>query len=370
MTDASAPDSSPPRSVALPHLHRGLGGELTHLASGAEGVARYGRPAEEYRALTEGCAVLERSWLRLAALTGPDRHRFFSNLVTCALPADAGTGAYGFVTSQKGKVLADVVILAEADRHLLELPPPAQAAVRDHALKYRIVEQVELEPVDDRVVLLLAGPGAAAALRGLADGEPPEEPWEHRAMEVAGAPVRAVRRGVAPVPELALVVEVGLAEAVFSAVVEAGAVPAGFDAYEAVRVERGVPRFGAEFGPDHLPQETGLEEQAVSYEKGCYLGQEVVARIHYRGGVNRGLTGLDLGEAAPPAAGTPVRFEGRAAGALGTAVASPALGRTLALAVLHRRAAEPGAEVEVGEEGGEPVVGVVRELPFVGSTGG
>jgi folate-binding protein YgfZ len=122
-----------------------------------------------------------------------------------------------------------------------------------------------------------------------------------------------------------------------------------------------VPRFGPDFGPDHLPQETGLEARAVSYEKGCYLGQEIVARIHYRGGVNKALRGLDLGAAPPPAAGAGVLHDGRPAGRLGTAVASPVLGRTVALAILHQRAGEAGTVVEV--VGGGPAT--VRDLPFV-----
>jgi folate-binding protein YgfZ len=138
----------------------------------------------------------------------------------------------------------------------------------------------------------------------------------------------------------------------------------GIAALEARRVELGVPRFGRDFGPEHFPQETGLGEQAVSYTKGCYLGQEVIARIHYRGQANRLLRGLRL----PPgttvdavADGAELRYEGRPVGTLSSAVRSPALGAPVALAIVHRRGAEPGTRVEVEGGGAAEVVA----LPFV-----
>jgi len=140
---------------------------------------------------------------------------------------------------------------------------------------------------------------------------------------------------------------------------EPGVKPAGFEALEILRTEAGIPCFGMDFGPENFPQETGAEE-AVSYTKGCYLGQEVVARIHYRGGVQKGLRGLLL-DAPAPAPGTPLLHDGREAGKTGTVVESIALGCPAGLAILHRRAAEPGTRLEV--QGGGTAE--VRELPLV-----
>lgn len=373
------------RTPRLASLHRELGGVLRPLAPGGEVTAHYGDRDAEYRLLTAGgadraagaCALLERSWGELLQMTGPDRGRFLGGLVTCAVKDLApGDGRYGFVTSGKGKVLADLTVLATEDRFLLDLPPGRGAEVRDHVLKYRIADRVELEPLADVVVLTLAGTGAAAFLGehgrppegagGAAASRLPAAPWQHRELVVAGHPARVVLRGLSPVPAYDLRVQAGTAEALFRALLAAGASAVGFEAWEAARVEAGLPRFGPDFDEDHLPQETGLEEAAVDYEKGCYLGQEVVARIHYRGGVNKGLRGLDLGEAPPPAPGTRVLHDGRAAGTLGTALVSPRLGRTVALAILHRRVGEAGARVEV--EGAGPAT--VRDLPFPGSEEG
>jgi len=139
-------------------------------------------------------------------------------------------------------------------------------------------------------------------------------------------------------------------------------VPVGREALEVVRTEAGLPSFGQDFGPQNFPQETGATE-AVSFTKGCYLGQEVVARIHYRGGVQKTLCGLVFDGPAVPAPGTALLFEGREAGTLGTAVHSLALDRPIGLAILHRRAAAPGSRLELA--GGGPAE--VRALPLVDS---
>jgi folate-binding protein YgfZ len=133
------------------------------------------------------------------------------------------------------------------------------------------------------------------------------------------------------------------------------------EALEVVRTEAGLPRFGQDFGPQNFPQETAATE-AVSFTKGCYLGQEVVARIHYRGGVQKTLCGLVFDGPAVPEPGTALLFEGREAGIVGTAVHSLALARPIGLAILHRRAAAPGSRLELGGGGSA----AVRALPLVG----
>ena len=139
--------------------------------------------------------------------------------------------------------------------------------------------------------------------------------------------------------------------------VRSGAAEVTEAAAEILRVESGRPRFGHEMTSATIPQEAGIDERAVSFTKGCYIGQETVARLHYRGRPNRHLRGLRLD--APVEDGDPIALGEREVGAIGTAVLSPALG-PIALAVV-RREAEPGSRVAVGEGG---VGGEVIELPF------
>lgn len=310
----------------------------------------------QHRTLTEGCGLFDRTFLHeVLDMTGEDRRRFLNAQVTCDVAQlETGRWIYGFFVSQKGRIQADVTILDLADRFRLLLPAGRRDAIREHLEKYVLVDRVELEPRDGLRWLTLLGPKAASVLEALGADVPEEGAWGMA--EVAGAETRLVRQALFGLDAVGLEVAEADAEALSAELVEAGAAPVDFAAVEAARVERGVPRFGAEFGPENFPQETGLED-AVSYEKGCYLGQEVVARIHYRGGVNRHLRGLELEGDELPDAGAEVVLDGRAVGTVGTAVRSPAFESGLGLAILHQRA-EPGARVSVGN-----VEAVVRELP-------
>lgn len=308
------------------------------------------------RALTEAWALADRSFVDTLELRGEDRVRFLNGLVTCDVAAHTpGGGAYGFVTNHQGRILADVAVLALPDRLLLELPPGADPRIAEHMGKYIVADRVEVAAPEAGAGLLAAGPAAAERLSALLGELPPESPWAHAELDVDGSRILAVRHPRLGVPGLALRGDAEALAALAERLLEGDDPPrrVGPDALETVRVEAGIPRYGIDFGEDHFPQETGVEE-AVSYTKGCYLGQEVVARIHYRGKVNRILRGLRFEAGEPPAVGTPLLLDGRPVGTVGSAVASPRAGGLIGLAILHRRGAEPGTRLDL--EGGGAVV--------------
>jgi tRNA-modifying protein YgfZ len=316
---------------------------------------------EGYEALRGGCALVERSWVGRLEVLGADRQRFLNAYLTCDVKGLApGGGAYGFLTDKQGRIQADAVVLALEDRLRLEVPQGLAPVVAERLRQYVIADRVEVMPAKELMPLTLAGPGAEAVLAAAGAPSLPDDTWSHARAAVFGTEVTLVRQGRLGVPAFTLWVSSSLAPDLATALAARGAVAAGFADLEAVRVEAGIPRFGADFGPDNFPQETGIEE-AVSYTKGCYLGQEVVARIHYRGGVQRQLVGLDFGGDEAPARGTALRHDGREAGTVGSALVSPALGRPIGLAIVHKRAAEPDTALEV-EGGGSATVAA---LPFV-----
>jgi folate-binding protein YgfZ len=349
----------------LARVHADLGA-VWGSEAGREVPARYGELAAEHRAVVEGRAFAERSWLDLLELHGADRRRFLHGLVTCDVQAlQAGMSAYGFVTSVQGRILAEAVVVAREQSLLVELPAGSGEAIAQHLGKYRIADDVAIEPRNGLQALTLFGAEAELELgaSAMAPGA-----WVSAPATLFEIAVLADRRPVWGMPALTLWVSAAEAPAFFQRLLEAGRCvglqPVGIAALEARRVELGVPRFGRDFGPEHFPQETGLGEQAVSYTKGCYLGQEVIARIHYRGQANRLLRGLRLppGTAVDAVAdGAELRYEGRPVGTLSSAVRSPALGAPVALAIVHRRGAEPGTRVEVEGGGAAEVVA----LPFV-----
>lgn len=288
-------------------------------------------------------------------LTGADRVRFLNGLVTCDVKALApGAGAYGFFTSAQGKVLADCVVLADADTLWVQLAPALLDEMHDHVEKYRIADRVTVTKRQDLIAVRWIGAAAEGAVaRLLPEAAVPEADWSHLELARGGAGGRAVRLARLGAPAVALVVPAASADGLLREALDLGAAAAPAEELESLRVGAGIARFGVDFGREHFPQETGAEAEAVSYSKGCYLGQEVVARIHYRGGVNRGLRGLRFAAAAPPALGTGLIADGHAVGRVtSTARCS---GDSVGLAVLHKRGWEIGQRLEL-EGGGTAVV--------------
>ncbi len=357
----SATPSPPP--LPLADLHRRLGARFEPCC-GAESPAVYSSEDDEYAALRRGCGLVDRWWADRLEMLGEDRVRFLNGLVTCDVAGlESGEGTYGFFTDVKGRILADVTVLALADRLRLELPIGRGGEIRGHLEKYVIVDRVEVRDPGAAVTLSLVGSEAGELLTGEPIDALPEVAYGHAQARVSGAEVRLVRRPDLGVPVWNLEVPAAAAAPLFESLLGGrpsgrGLRPVGHRAFERLRVEAGRPLFGRDFGGDNFPQETGLEDEAVSYTKGCYLGQEVVARIHYRGGVNRHLRGLVFEGEAPAAAlvGRPVLSQGREAGVV-TSVADSA-GGALGLAILHKRA-EPGGAVEIGGGTAEVVA-----LPF------
>jgi tRNA-modifying protein YgfZ len=296
-------------------------------------------------ALREGAALIERHG-DLLELAGPDRLRLLNGLVTADVKAVApGAALGGFFTSGQGKILADFRLLAFSESCWLLLPAGSGEAIRAHLEKYKVASRVEISAVVDRRLFELSGPlapsaaAAAAARLDAADG---------------GAAV-GERRSFLLLK--ALSAERVLAEWLRDEIV-AGLRHVGVEAAELARIEDGELLFGVDFSSDNFPQETGRESD-ISYTKGCYLGQEVVARIHYRGGVQRQPRGLRFAAGEPPPAGTALLLEGRPVGRATSVARSPRFG-AIGLGLLHQRGSAPGTRLEV-EEGGEAEV---MALPF------
>jgi folate-binding protein YgfZ len=312
--------------------------------------------ASEYRALTDGCGLIDRSQRGKLALTGSERKSFLAGQVTNDIEGlRAGGGCYAAFLTHKGKMLGDLRVLAAEDEGaepelLLDTERATLQALFDMVRRFKIGYDVELHKrTVQRGLLSLVGPGA----RAVAGAEDlPTEEHAHRAGEVAGHPVRLI------------VTDSGIdvlcaaedTDAVRDALLAAGATPVSEQAAEILRVERGRPRYGYELDDTTIPQEAGLNERAVSFTKGCYVGQETVARLFYRGKPNRHLRGLRLSE--PVAAGAELRLDERVVGRVATSIVSPLHG-PIALALVRREAA-PGDAVEVAGSATAQVVA----LPF------
>lgn len=302
----------------------------------------------EAAALQDGCGVFDRSFCDLLVLSGDDRARFLNGQVTCdAKSLKPGEGTYGFLTSIKGRVEAEFTLLATDDELWLDLPPGAAEAVHERLAKYVIVDRVEFF-MPERSVLTLMGPTCFEVAASCLPDALPKSAWHHLEASIAGRKVRVVREpkqsaGAAGTEGLSVWCAPDDAPSVLEALQDAGAVQVGWRAVERLRMQTGRPLCGVDFGDDTFPQETGLED-AVNFTKGCYLGQEVVARIHYRGGVQRHLRRLSL--SGPAEVGADLRLDGKSVGTLTSASPSLSGDELLGLAIVHKRA-EVGAKLDV-----------------------
>ncbi len=304
--------------------------------------------ADAYRAMAETCALVDRSERGKLALTGGEAKEFMQGQVSNDIEGlEPGTGCYAAFLTPKGKMLGDLRVLDTGDELLLDCERVALQELFNMIRRFKLGRDVELHKrTVERGLLSLIGPRA----RDVA-GDVPAEEHAHRAAELGGRPVRLIATDLG-VDVLCAAEDL---EAVRAALLGAGAVAAGEDAAEIRRVETGRPRYGVDLDESVIPQEAGLNERAVSFTKGCYVGQETVARLFYRGKPNRHLRGLRLD--GPVETGEPLVLGEREVGRLGSVVESPVHG-WIALAIV-RREAEPGAELRAGER-----TATVVELPF------
>jgi tRNA-modifying protein YgfZ len=306
----------------------------------------------QYRQLREECGLLDRSERGKLLVSGPEAAEYLQGQLTNDIEAiEPGEGLYAALLDRKGHMQGDMRVLRPGEGPDLWLDAEAEAieAVRRHLQTYKIGRQVELSDVTgERAILSLIGPRAVEIAGSAAL---PENACEE--VTVGGARCLAVGTDGG----IDLIVAMAERDRAREALLAAGAAEVSAEAAEILRIEAGRPRFGAEMDTGTMPAEAGIVERAVSFTKGCYIGQETVARLHYKGRPNRHLRGLKLSAPAPP--GDSLRLGEKEVGTLGSAAVSPALG-PIGLGIL-RREAEPGATLAVGEDG---VTAEVAALPF------
>ncbi|HKG64608.1 MAG TPA: glycine cleavage T C-terminal barrel domain-containing protein [Solirubrobacteraceae bacterium] len=307
--------------------------------------------ADEYRALTEGCGLVDRAGRGRLALTGPDRREFLHGQITQDIETlEPGHGRYAALLTHKGKMLSDMRVLDLGDELLLSCERAGLQEIFNMIRRYKLGADVELHKRTlEMGELSLIGPDARR-VAGAAELGPDEHDNVRARLGEHDVILVATDLGV----DVFCAAEA--TEGVRGTLLAAGAVEVGEAAAELVRVESGRPRYGIDLDDNVIPQEAGLNERAVSFTKGCYVGQETVARLFYRGKPNRHLRGLKLSAEVEP--GTPLLLGEKEVGRVTSVAVSPALG-PIGLALV-RRQAEPGSTITAGEDATAEVV----ELPF------
>jgi tRNA-modifying protein YgfZ len=299
--------------------------------------------SEGYDTLRRGAAWMDLSARGRILASGRDRARLLHNITSNEVKKMApGSGCYAFVLSPQGRIQADLHLLCFADHFLIDTEPDTREKVLAHMRKYIIADQVELEDVTGKTAAVaLEGPAAAAILASL--GAPvPGADYEHvawgdaaiAAISLTGQP--GFRIYCADATEMAVKLEA------------AGARPATADDARLVRIENGKPHYGEDIRETSLPQET-QQLHAVSFTKGCYLGQEIVERIRAQGHVNKKLVRVEVDAPEPLSPGTKLTADGAAAGEITSSVYSPESGKVVGMAYVRTPFAESGKELTAGE---------------------
>jgi folate-binding protein YgfZ len=294
--------------------------------------------ADQVGAARRAVLAIDEPDLLVMQVTGKDRLSWLNGLLTCELAhAKPGDAVYGLAVAQKGRIVSDLFVLVEGERALLLVRRAAAATLAGDFERHLMMEDAELTPAFDAFsVLALHGPKSAAVLDAA------------RAAGASGGLVDVTGLGGAVLAfpgERADAVRASLGEALAR---EGGA--RGDDAgWDALRLERGVPRFGVDFDDTTYPQEAGLEKSAVSFSKGCYLGQEVVCMLQMRGHVKRKLAPLVFEGGVAPSPGAHVLdgTGGADVGLVTSARSSPTLGKPVALAMIKYAMVVPGQVLAV-----------------------
>jgi folate-binding protein YgfZ len=356
-------------TLALHEFHQGLGARFTEV-NGSEAVNDYGDAPAEHAAVCGAAGAFDLSFRGRICLTGADRTRFLNGQVTNNVKdLRAGEGCYAALVTAKGKLQSDLNIYCLPNELLLDFEPGLTETIIQRLEKYVIADDVQMTDVGPLYGLLsVQGPKAEEAVRSLAlPGDIPAKPMSFNTINDGTLGeiylMNRPRTGSGGFDLFVPVASLGaVMDKLIAAAKQAGGRACGWQAMEMARIEAGIPRFGVDMDESNLAPETGIESRAISYTKGCYIGQEVIARIRTYGNVAKALRRLRLADDLKelPKKGDKLYRDGKEAGYITSAVASPALKANIALGYVRKEANQAGTELILRKADGESVVRILE----------
>lgn len=311
----------------------------------------YGDAPGEFQAAQNGVAICDWTDRCQLEVTGNDRVTFLHNFCTNDVRRlQPGEGCEAFLTSIKGRILGHVGIFAGSDAHWIDSPAGTAADLLAHLDRYIITEDVTLRHASDWGAIAIIGPKAAALIEATFGVTVPQAPWTHLSLsrdDVSGTALSAaLRRVPMTLPDCyELVAPLAELEDYWKMLASGGAIPCGSDPFQALRLEAQFPLDRIDFSEEMLAQEAARTKKAISFTKGCYLGQEPIARLDSLGHTNRELRGLHWSGTTAPAAGTELRSveAGDVVGKITSAAPVPGENRVVALGLLKRSHLDAGS---------------------------
>jgi len=303
----------------------------------------------QYNAAHNSAALIERSSQGTVTLTGADRASFLHALLTndvAGLPK--GRGVYAAYLTPQGRMISDMRVIETGSRMLLSVDRHVAAPLAERFDKLVFSEDVQAKDASDIAVLGVHGPSAARMIQHATGVSVADLQSQYDNITVESLTI--VRDDALGVPGYDVYLPVSDRDAIRAKLIEAGAEQVSDEVAEALRIEAGRPRFGVDMTTDTIPLEAGIEDRAISFTKGCYVGQEVIVRVMHRGHgrVARRLMSIVITVGDVPARGDKILLGDRAVGEITSATASPRMGSPLALGYVQREHAVAGTEVTVG----------------------
>ena len=336
---------------------------------GVELPGSFTNPQDEYSTVCEEAGLIDLSFRVQIKLTGEDRNDFLQGMLSNDVKAlQPGDGCLATLLTEQGRLVADLRVYAKGSAILLDMDARIKEKTVEALDRFIIADDVEIEDLSSQqVTIAVQGPTAPDVLNAAGLPSLPEKDWQHREGTIAGVQVRVFRSDQTGKGGYELHVPCDQAVKVWQTLSQTdGILPVGHTALNMLRVEAGIPWYGLDMDEDRIVLEVGLD-QAISFNKGCYLGQEVVERASARGHMNRQLIGFLLpseGQDALPSQGDKLFNEDKEVGWLTSVTTSPTLGRPIALGYVRREQGEPGTQLRI-DRPGAAMIAEVTKLPFL-----
>lgn len=357
------------KKTPLNQTHLALGATFANIHEGWELVAHFTDPQPEHQAVRNNVGILDLSHRGRLRLTGDDRLKYLNRIISNEVEKlKVGEGTYATILTNRGKIITDMKVLIFENSIGIDTNAETTESLFQELDKYIIADDVMLEDLTDETGLLsMQGPESAALVQAIL-GVDVSTLAEYQSVvhEINDLWIVCARTNETGEVGYNLYMEAALMEWVWETALTNGhdfdAQPVGLTAFDSLRIEAGTPQYGAELDDSIIPLEAELEH-AIDFEKGCYIGQEIVARMKYRGHPNRLLRGFEIDHNTPPEQGDRI-FDGQKdIGWITSAVFSPTLRKTIALGYVRMAFTDSGSTVEV-ESAGDRVEAKVVQLPF------
>ena len=358
--------------LPLHEIHESLGAEFAPSA-GLPVPLSYGDAPGEYEAAMSRVGISDLSDRGKVRLSGKDYLKLLQGMLTNdVMKLGEGEGMYAAILTVKGRMLSDMRVYRENESVLLDLEPGLNIKVGEILKRYKLSYKVSIDDMTESMGLLFVhGPHAGRLLLEITGaGNLPADEFGHIRAAIGSSNVTVIKSGRTGGEGFDIYVPAESLSGVWNDIMDKGRahgiLPVGRAALDTLRIEAGIPVYGTDMDEDTIPIEAGIWS-ALSFEKGCYIGQEVVARIKWRGHVNRHLSGLVLEGGILPRRGSEILSDGKKIGQITSAALSPALEKPVALGYVRKEYVEPGTRVLIKFPDDSLVEARLTPLPFTGA---